>query len=96
MRNLLLIHFESLNYTNYKMNTAVFSNLQKWEEKSIAFLNYFSTATSTLMVMSDLAYGGMLQNEPCDSICASLKKYCYQSSVFDNLKEEGYSVKAIL
>ncbi len=94
MRNLLLIHLESLNYVNYQVNKNRFPTLQNWEKKSISFSKYFSTATSTLMMMSDLAYGGMLQNEPCDSICANLYKYFYKSSLLDDLIEK-YMVKVI-
>ena len=74
MRNLLLIHLESLNDTNYQTNKELFPTLRKWEQKSLSFSRYFSTATSTLMVLSDLAYGGMLHNEPCDGLADDLWK----------------------
>lgn len=95
MRNLLLIHMESLNQLNYQMNKEYFSNLQKWEQKSVSFSKYFSTATSTCMVLSDLAFGGGLQNEPSKNLTSSLAKYCYQSSVFDKLSQKGYQVKVL-
>lgn len=60
MRNLLLVHLESLNHMTYQMNQGMFSTLRKWEEKSLVFPRYFSTATSTFMVISDMAYGGIL------------------------------------
>lgn len=94
MRNIVFIHLESFNYMHYQMNRALFPTLQKWEKKSISFSKYFSTATSTLMVVSDLAYGGMLQNEPCDSLTGDLGKYCYADSLLDRLKEAGYRVRA--
>lgn len=93
MRNIVLIHLESLNYMNYQMNKGFFPTLQKWEQLSLTFPKYFSTATSTMMVMSDLAYGGMLQNEPCDNLADGLRKYCYQESFLDRLKNDGYQVK---
>lgn len=96
MRNILLIHLESLNHMLYQMNKNLFVTLQKWERRSISFSKYFSTATSTLMVMSDLAYGGMLQNEPCDSLVDKLRKCCYQESLLDRLKKSGYQVKAAI
>lgn len=95
MRNLLLVHLESLNTLTYQMNRDMFPTLRKWEEKSLVFTNYFSTATSTYMVISDMAYGGMLQNEPCDSMDSHLHKYCYKSSLLDELKENGYTVHAV-
>ena len=93
MRNLLFIHLESLNYTTYQTNKRLFPTLGKWEEKSVSFSRYFSTATSTLMVVSDLAYGGILQNEPCDSMVSGLDKYCYPSSLPDDLRQNGYRVR---
>lgn len=95
MRNLLLIHMESLNQLNYRMNREFFPNLQKWEQKSVSFSKYFSTSTSTYMTLSDLAFGGGLQNEPIKSLTSSLAKYCYPSSVFDELSEKGYQVKVL-
>ena len=59
MRNIVLIHLESLNYMHYQMNKELFPTLQKWEERSLSFSKYFSTATSTMMVLSDLAFGGI-------------------------------------
>jgi len=95
MRNILLIHLESLNYAVYQANKRLFPTLQRWEQKSISFSNYFSTATSTMMVFSDLAYGGMLQNEPCNSLTDGLQKYCYDASLFDDLQKAGYQVKML-
>lgn len=95
MRNILLIHLESLNYAVYQANKRLFPTLQHWEQKSISFSNYFSTATSTMMVFSDLAYGGILQNEPCDSLTDGLQKYCYDASLFDDLQKVGYQAKML-
>ena len=95
MRNLLLIHLESLNYTNYRTNRELFPVLHKWERKSLSFSRYFSTATSTLMVISDMAYGGILQNEPCDELTAGLTRYCYKDSFLDELQKGGYKVKVV-
>lgn len=95
MRNLLLVHLESLNTLTYQMNRDMFPTLRKWEDKSVVFSDYFSTATSTYMVISDMAYGGMLQNEPCDSMDSHLQKYCYKSSLLDDMREQGYLVYAV-
>lgn len=95
MRNLLLVHLESLNYMVYQANKTIFPTLRYWEQRSLSFCNYFSTATSTMMVLSDLAYGGILQNEPCESLTDGLKKYCYETSLFDDLQKKGYQVKML-
>lgn len=95
VRNLLLVHLESLNYTTYRTNRHLFPTLWEWEKRSLSFTKYFSTATSTLMVVSDMVYGGMLQYELCDTMISGVDRYCYQSSFLDDLKREGYRVKAI-
>lgn len=95
MRNLILMHLESLNYTNYRVNQRFFPCLSSWEKKSLSFSRYFSTATSTLMVIGDLVYGGMLQYEICDSMDSLPEKYCYKESVFDQLNKRGYETKAL-
>lgn len=96
MHNFLLIHLESLNYANYHMNQELFLNLHHWEQKSLSFKNYFSTATSTWMVVADLLYGNMLQYESCDQLVSQPKKYRYKESMFDRLKSEGYQTKLMI
>ena len=90
-KNLLLIHLESLNYLNYRMNTQLFSNLREIEKHCIVFERYYSTATSTLMVIGDLLYGGMNLYEGCESLNDIPEKYCYATSIFDDLKVQGYT-----
>lgn len=77
---------------NYKMNPELFPAVREMEKQCIVFERYYSTATSTLMVIGDLLYGGMKQYECCDSLDAIPKKYCYESSFLDELKEQGYHV----
>lgn len=36
-----------------------------------------------------------MQNEPCDSMDSRLSKYCYKSSLLDELREKGYAVHAV-
>lgn len=90
MKNLLLIHLESLNYINYRLNRNMFPTLYKLESSGIFFDRYYSTATSTLMVVADLLYGGMAQYEQCKSLDYIPEEYPYESSLFDDLKAEGY------
>ncbi len=88
--NLLLVHLESLNYVNYKVNHHLFPNLHEIEKKCVSFDKYFATATSTLMVIGDLMYGGMEQYEECQSLDFIPTDFVYKSSLFDDLKKAGY------
>ncbi len=90
-RNLLLIHLESLSMGMYKLNKNLFPTLSEIEKKSILFEKYFSTATSTLMVISDMVYGGLEQYEKCESLDFVPEEYCYSSSLLDDLKQQGYN-----
>lgn len=89
-KNLLLVHLESLNKLNYKMNPDLFPVLREMEKHCLVFEQYYSTATSTFMVMGDLMYGGMKLYEVCSSLADIPKEYCYSSSIFDDLKAQGY------
>lgn len=89
-KNLLLIHLESLSMDIYKLNKHLFPTLSELEKKSILCEKYFSTATSTLMVLGDLFYGGMGQYEQCESLGYIPENYHYESSLFDDLKKRGY------
>lgn len=90
MRNLVLVHLESLNMLNYRMNASAFPTLYMLEAGALAFEKYYSTATSTIMVMTDLAYGGLLHDESCGGMLWNLRKQSYSSSFFDRRKEDGY------
>ena len=79
-RNLLIIHLESLNLINYRVNRELFPNLHKWEQQSLSFSKYYSTATSTYMVMSDMAYGDMDHHESCGGIKWRFKKTITQKT----------------
>lgn len=92
MKNLLLIHLESLNYINYRLNPGLFPTLCKLEDRGLFFEHYYSTATSTWMVIADLLYGGMNQYEQCKSIDAIPQEYPYATSLMDDLKTLGYHV----
>ena len=89
-QNIILIHLESLNNFIYKMNAGFFPILKEVGKNCISFERYFSTATSTLMTLADIYYGGMEQYEQCTSLAYVPKDYHYNSSLFDELKENGY------
>ena len=80
-RNLILVHLESLNNVLYRMNPSFFPTIRKIEADSVFFSRYFSTATSTLMVLADIFYGGMEQYEQCTSLEDIPQNYIYSSSL---------------
>lgn len=90
MKNLLIIHLESLNNYNFLLNKYLFPFLNEIETQSVSFKKYFSTATSTLMTIGDLLYGGMDQYETSSSLDDAPEAYLYKSSLMDDLKNIGY------
>lgn len=91
-RNLLILHLESLSMFIYRMHPELFPFLRELEEKTVFFSKYYSTATSTWMVISDLLYGNLHQFETCDSLNDVPKEYKEKSSLLDELEADGYKI----
>ncbi len=91
MKNLVMIHLESLNYQLFMNCPELFKNLHKIKKEGLFFDHYFSTATSTLMVVGDIFYGGKEQFESCTSLSDKPTNYYYDESLFDELKKFGYN-----
>ena len=86
---------ESLNDIIYRMHPELFPDLIKWENMSVSYRNYYSTATSTFMTLQDLAYGDMYQFEICDRLNMPLYKYNKSGSFLNNLKNKGYIINVL-
>lgn len=95
MKNLILVHLESVSELILNTNPELFPNINKIIEESIYYKNYYSSATSTLMVMSDICYGGMYR-EKCTKLENNFNNTEGHFSLFDDLKSNGYSVKGII
>ena len=93
-RNIILFHLESLNCINYRLNRRLFGCLQEIESKSMFFEKYYSTATSTIMTMADIAYGSQMKYEGArrirwDSGCG------LDDSIMNKLRNRGYKTDVI-
>lgn len=90
MKNLIMIHLESLNYQLFMSFPELFKELHKVKREGLFFNHFYSTATSTLMVIGDIVYGGKEQYEACTSLDDVPLDYVYKESIFDELKRKGY------
>ena len=90
MKNLMMIHLESLNYQLFMSFPEIFKEIHKIKNEGVLYNHYFSTATSTLMVLGDIFYGGKEQYEMCTSMDYIPKDYFYKESLFDELKKNSY------
>ena len=95
MKNFILIHLESLSELIFRTNWQLFSNINKIIEESVYYSNYFSSATSTLMVISDICYGGMYR-EKCTKLENDYHDLENHTSLFDELVDTGYKAKGII
>ena len=94
-RNLVLFHLESLNCLNYYMNQDFFPTLKEIEKKSVSFSRFYASATSTFMIMGDLAYGEDHVLESLKTMDWRVENKSKPKSLFDKLKDKGYYVRII-
>lgn len=90
MKNLVIFHMESLSNFIFWQNQLCFPNLQKWINYFEIYDNYYSTATSTLMVISDLFFGTTDQFEKSEYLEDIFSISCNHESLFDVLWKCGY------
>jgi hypothetical protein len=88
--NLVVIHLESLNSVLYMLHREWFPNINKFVSQSTYYDNYYSTATSTNMVITDLVYGTMYKDErlshPRDTEHTGYDNF---KSIFELMDENG-------
>lgn len=95
-KNIILLHLESLNNIIYRMNPQLFPNIMRIEKEGLSFRKYFSTATSTWMVISDILYGGLDQYEECHELAEKPETFCYESGMLDDFYDKGYQIGAFI
>lgn len=93
MKNVVLLHMESLSNAILKMNDDCFPNLNKWKAKFECYQNYYSTATSTLMVITDLFFGSMACFEKSSYLENIYDIDCDKESIWMFLQKKGYYIK---
>lgn len=93
MKNVLLFHLESLSNLIFQTNQECFPNLRKFIGEAVYYPNYYSTATSTYMVITDLFFGDNLQFEKSKHLEDIFSVKPSKESVFDKLSGTGYKTK---
>ena len=90
MKNIVIVHLESLSNGILKLNQDLFPNIIQWKKKMEEYTNYYSTATSTLMVMTDLFFEDTSLFEDSTYLHSLAKTKKSKKSLFDRLHEDGY------
>lgn len=90
MKNLILFHLESINNIFLYMRKDSFKNLNKIMGYSTVYTKYYSTATSTFMVISDLLYGTTKIFEDSTTLEGMYSISPKGESLFEELYKKGY------
>ncbi len=93
-KNVVIIHLESVNDNVYRKNWECFVHLNSYMEHLTYYSDYYSSATSTLMVISDLFMGKMEfeQSQYLEDLSINNKK---SPSIFDKLRQSNYRTESI-
>lgn len=92
--NIILFHLESVNQTLLGNRADLFENIYRFMPHCTVYTKYYSTATSTIMVMLDLFFGDRRKFEYSKGL-ADLKNDDISNSLFTKLSLEGYKTSAI-
>lgn len=93
MRNLVIIHLESLSNFIYNMNKDCFPSLNRWAAFMDSYSNYYSSATSTQMVISDLFMGRTDIFEQATYLECLYEIQPTEASILVALRNKGYITK---
>ncbi|MBB6632580.1 sulfatase-like hydrolase/transferase [Cohnella thailandensis] len=94
-KNLIVLHLESLSNEIFQQERANLSFLVEVMSKSIVYENFFSTATSSLMALTDFLHGNDFEIDNSISFDELLKPTNYQENLFDLLNNKFYRTMGI-
>lgn len=94
MKNLIIFHMESVSDIIFKMNEDCFPNINRLRRYFEYYPNYYSTATSTSMVLTDLFFGDMSLFEESGYLEDIYTVKVSRKSVFEYLNDNGYCTHA--
>lgn len=95
MKNLVVIHLESVSNLIFRMNSQFFPNTRKFQERCLNYNNYYATATSTAMVLNDITYGDFYRIENTEMFGNFVVTHKRANSFIDVLQKEGYETLGI-
>lgn len=90
MKNLVVLHLESVSRLTYDMNPELFPNVHEFSEMCIKYRNYYATATSTAMVLNDILYGDLYRIENTQFFGEFIQTHRNAESFVDVLAKQGY------
>lgn len=95
-KNVIVIHMESLSNVIYNGNRSLFKCVNEISNNCIVYNNFYSSSTSTIMVIADLLFGDMRQYEGSTGLNNHHSDNYVKESLFELLESDGYSTKTIV
>lgn len=95
MKNLVVIHLESVSNLIFRMNSQFFPNVRKFQKRCLNYNNYYATATSTAMVLNDITYGDFYRIENTELFGNFVITHKKSNSFIDVMQKEGYETLGI-
>lgn len=94
MKNLLILHLESITRQNLAIFGSAFPNIRRLMQDAVVFENFFSSATSTLMAITYLLHGNDLEFDTSAEF-EGIKPARNTRNLFSILQERGYDTRFI-
>lgn len=94
MKNLLILHLESITRQRVESFSSSFSNTRRLMQNAVMFDHYFSSATSTLMVVTYLLYGNDFEFDTATEF-EGMRPAENNRNLFSILQNHGYNTNLI-
>lgn len=89
MKNLLVLHLESVSIQRFAAFAAAFPNIRRLFGEALVFDRFFASATSTTMVVTYLFHGNDFEYDTCSDF-ESMQPGRNNPHLFGVLRERGY------
>ncbi len=94
MKNLLILHLESINRQRLAAFGSSFPNTKRLMQDALVFDNFFSSATSTLMVITYLFHGNDFEFDTASEF-EGMRPAANNRNLFSILESRGYNANLI-
>ena len=94
MKNLLILHLESTTWQRLAAFSSAFPNTRRLMSQALVFDNFFSSATSTLMVVTYLFYGNDFEFDTA-SVFEGMRPAANNPHLFSSLRGRGYATELV-
>ncbi len=94
MKNLVVVHLESVSTHRLAAFAAAFPNLRRLRRESLVFANHFSSATSTLMFAGYLLHGNDFEFDT-ETVFEGMRPARNNRNLFSLLRERGYAANLL-